>query len=118
MEQIEIVLGRAPDDPQENDPKFQEELEEFSKSLRTAGMTYSQRGMAFDAVDAAGYPLAEFLVTFAKEIGPTLGVILVAWVQGRSGRKVRLKIGDVEAEARTAEEVEGLLQKAKKFQEE
>jgi hypothetical protein len=34
MEQIEIILGRAPDDPQENDPKFQEELREFSKSLR------------------------------------------------------------------------------------
>ncbi|MGC2221827.1 MAG: nucleotide-binding protein [Methylocella sp.] len=38
------------------------------------------------------------------------------WFQARHGRKVRLKIGDVEAEARTAEEVESLLQLAKQFQ--
>lgn len=94
-----------------NDPKFQEGLREFSKSLRTAGVTYSQRAMALDSVDALGYPLPEFLVTLSQAIGPTLGVILVAWLQGRSGRKVRVKIGDVEAEARTVEEVESLLQK-------
>jgi hypothetical protein len=116
MKQIEVALRRAPDDPPVNDPKFQEGLREFSKSLRTAGVTYSQRAMAFDSVDALGYPLPEFLVTLSQAIGPTLGVILVAWLQGRSGRKVRVKIGDVEAEARTVEEVEGLLQKIKQFQ--
>jgi hypothetical protein len=38
------------------------------------------------------------------------------WIHARSGRKVRLTIGDVEAEARTPEEVESLLRIAKQFQ--
>jgi hypothetical protein len=116
MAQIKIVLGRASDDPQENDPKYLEELAEFSKSLRTAGLDYSQRSMAFDAADAVGYPLGEYLVTFTKVAGPILGVILVTWLKGRSGRKVSLKIGDVKAEAQTKEEIDQLLESAKKFQ--
>jgi hypothetical protein len=55
MEKIEIRLQRAPDDPKVPDPKFQEELREFSKALQTAGVDYSQRGMAFDSADALGY---------------------------------------------------------------
>ena len=117
MGKVEISLKRAPDDARVNDPKFQEELTEFSKSLRAAGISYSQHGIAFDAVSAVGYALPEFVVAL-KVIGPTLGVIFVAWLQGRSGRKIRLKIGEVEVEARTAEEVENLLEKAKQFQQE
>jgi hypothetical protein len=68
MEQIEIVLRRATDDPPEDDPKFQEELREFSKSLDAAGVPYSQQAIAFDEVDAVGYPLPEFLVTLGPPI--------------------------------------------------
>ena len=39
------------------------------------------------------------------------------WVTAHYGRKVRLKIGDVEAEGRTVEEIEGLLKQASDFQE-
>jgi hypothetical protein len=120
MEKVEISLKRAPDEARVNDPKFQEELTKFSKSLRAAGISYSQRGMAFDAVDAVGYALPEFVVAL-KAIGPTLGtlgVIFVAYLQGRYGRKIRLKIGEIEVEARTVEEVENLLEKIKQFQQE
>lgn len=37
MDQITIVLSRAADDPQVGEPKFQEELRGFSKSLRATG---------------------------------------------------------------------------------
>ncbi|SDN00205.1 hypothetical protein SAMN05216360_10531 [Methylobacterium phyllostachyos] len=72
--------------------------------------------MAFDSVDAVGFALPEYIIPLAQAVGPTLGVILVAWLQGRAGRKVRLKVGDVEAEARTADEVERLLNKAAEMQ--
>jgi hypothetical protein len=36
-------------------------------------------------------------------------------VQARFGRKVRLKFGDVEAEARTPEEIEELLKRVSAF---
>ena len=61
-EQIAIKLQRAPEDPAENDPKFQEELNEFSKSLRTADVIFAQRGRTFDAIDAHGYELAEYTI--------------------------------------------------------
>jgi hypothetical protein len=111
--EIKLTLQRGPDDPE-----FQEELRAFNKSLHSAGVTFSVPRKHFASAGAHGYQVAEYLITLSQAVGPTLGVILVAWLQGRSGRKVRLKIGDVEAEARTTEEVESLLQRAKEFQEE
>ena len=61
--------------------------------------------------------LGTFTVDLAKTVGPALGalgVAVAAWL-GRYGRKVRLKIGDFEAEARTVEEVEKLMEHAKRF---
>jgi hypothetical protein len=39
-----IELRRADDDPPAHDPEFREELGEFAKSLRLAGVTYSHQG--------------------------------------------------------------------------
>ncbi|RRA02547.1 hypothetical protein [Burkholderia cepacia] len=117
VQEIEILLKRAPDDPAERDPAFQDELRVFSSTLHSAGIRYSQRAMAFDSATAVGYPLAEFII---KELGPAaigvIGTAVGAWVSGRSGRKVRLKIGDIEAEGRTIEEITQLLQHARTFQ--
>jgi hypothetical protein len=43
-------------------------------------------------------------------------VALGAWLKGRYGRKARVKIGDVEAEAQTIKEVGALLAKIQEFQ--
>lgn len=112
---VEVELEGGADDPSADDRAFQEELATFTRSL--AGVIYSQRGMAFDAVDGQGYGLAEFVI---KDLGPSaIGVVTAAvtgWLAGRAGRKARLKFGDVEAEARTPEEVEQLLKSAADFQ--
>jgi hypothetical protein len=65
-----------------------------------------------DSVDAVGGFTGEF-VALVKTLGPPGIAALGGWVAGRSGRKVRLKIGDVEAEAGTREEVEKLLAMAR-----
>jgi hypothetical protein len=59
--------------------------------------------------------LTEFVIPLAQVVAPTLGVVLVAWLRDQSGRRVRLKCSGVEAEARTAAEVEGLLKRAAEF---
>ena len=41
-----------------------------------------------------GFPTA---LQFTATLGPLLGAVLGAWVQSKVGRKVRLKIGDIEA---------------------
>ncbi len=113
---LEIELGSASDDLPINDPGFQHELAIFGGALKAAGVVYSQRGIAFDSVDAHGYPLAEFAI---QHLGlPAIGIVTAAvtgWFAGRAGRKARLKFGDVEAEARTPEEVEQLLKSAAAF---
>ena len=51
----EITLVKAPDDPRENNPVYLKDVAVFSKALHATGVDYSQRGMAFDSVDAQGY---------------------------------------------------------------
>jgi hypothetical protein len=58
----------------------------------------------------------EFLLKLIPMIGPIVGTATGAWLHARYGRKVRLKVGDIEAEAQTREEVETLLEKAQEIQ--
>jgi hypothetical protein len=55
-----------------------------------------------------------------KALGPPvisgLAGYAAAWVQARNGRKVRIRIGEIEAEARSISEIETLLKKAAEFQ--
>lgn len=86
--------------------------------MREARVGYSQRFMMFDAVDAHGFALGEFAI---NTLGPpaisALAALAGAWLQARSGRKIRVKVGNVEAEGRTAEEVEAALRKAVEIKE-
>ena len=116
-EQIRVKLQRAPDDPPENDPKFQDELREFSKSLDAADVDFSQRGRTFDAIGAHGYALAEYTIKqLTPVVIPAVAGAIGIWLQARYGRKVRIKIGSVEAEARTIDEIDKLLKRAADFQ--
>lgn len=116
---VGLRLMRASDDPAVQDSAFQVELRTFSGSLRAAGVRFSQRMMTFDAVDVTGYALAEYVI---KELGPAaigvIGTAAGAWISGRSGRRVRLKLGDIEVEARTVEDVDRLLLRAQAVQDE
>ena len=116
MIQIRIWLKRAPTDPKERDPRYQEELNQFSQALRTVGTVVAQRGVAFDSANVRGYPIGEFVVSF-HTIGPTLEDTLVSWLRSRSGRSIRIKVGEFEAEARKIEEVHALVEAARFFQE-
>ena len=114
---IGIKLKRAPDDPAERDPGFQAELQTFGDLLDSAGIHYSQRTKVQASATVSVYQLAEYVI---KNMGPTaigvVGTAIGAWINGRSGRKVSLKIGNVEVEARTIKEVEQLLQQARTFE--
>jgi hypothetical protein len=63
------------------------------------------------------YDVGMTVIKVAQTLGSIgLGGIAGAWLQAKNGRKVRLKVGDIEAEAQTAEEVERLLAKAQEIQ--
>jgi hypothetical protein len=68
------------------------------------------RGASRDA--GLGPFLMEYALPLAQVVGPVIGGAAAAWLQGRAGRKLRLKVGDIEVEARTVEEVDQLLLRA------
>ena len=117
-----LCLEPALDEPRHGDKAFQQELRVFSSSLQATGLKFSQRAMAFDSVDGGGFPQPEFAITLQTVLQPAViapvATLCGAWLQARFGRKVRLKIGDIEAEGRSEKEVAALLQRAAAFQDE
>jgi hypothetical protein len=117
MVQLEIVLKRSPHDPKERDPRYQEELRKFSKSLRAVGTIVAQRGIAFDSANVRGYPVGQFVVSFDQRIGSRLEPILTEWLLRQFGRRVQVKMGEFEAEAGSTKEIKILMQTAGFYQE-
>jgi len=98
------------------------ELRALIEAIQSKGFKVGVTLEGLDAATGSGEDLATYTalaVQLVKSGGPLIGVIgiaLGAWITGRNGRKVRLKIGDIEAEARTEKEVLSLLEKAQEIQ--
>ena len=117
-ERIEIQLIPAPDDAAPNSAEYQAELDGFYKILRSRGVV-PQR--VLETLEAAVGPgetamwLGQFVIVaktatpIVAIIGPALGTVIGVWLHNRYGRKVRMKIGDIEVEAQTMDEVRELL---------
>lgn len=57
----------------------------------------------------------EFLIPMTQVIAPFLTAAVVAGVGRRNGRKLRLKVGDIEVEGNTEEDIKLLIAKAKEL---
>lgn len=112
---LTFSLVPAPSDPEIESAEIQNAFRSFEHVLGTKGVKVSAHVIIRKAIGSASSYLGDFVIPLAQVVGPTLGVVFVAWIQGRSGRKVRVKIGDVEVEAGTAKEVEELFEKAQQL---
>jgi hypothetical protein len=95
------------------DQDFQAALTSFASEVRKAGVPIAQSAIAFDSADSHGFPLPDFTIAILVLGPPTIAAIAAAagtWVQARYGRKVRLRVGDTEAEGRSAAEIVQLLE--------
>lgn len=116
-----LVLSLIPSDadPPVRSRQYQRELEQFHDALSGHGVKVSSLVHLEESVNPETPYLGTFTVEFVKTLVPLAGVIgaaVGAWLHARMGRKVRLKIGEIEAEAQTIEEVQELLNRARKFQ--
>ena len=109
---LQLTFIRAADDPRVSDPEFQQGLRSFSAALSDAGIVYSQRVKFADSANGGGHPLGEYFISLAQVIRPIVGVAVGAWIQGRAGRKVRLKVGDIELEANGPADIDHLVAQA------
>jgi hypothetical protein len=72
------------------------------RSLRIGSETTQATSRRFQTSAVARYPLPEFVIVLGPAVIAATAAVCGAWVTARYGRKVRLKIGDMEAEGRTA----------------
>lgn len=104
--EFRLVLVPAPDDPPLFSAEYQRELADFGEMLRAQDIEVSSRYCTFDAVGAGGGLSGEFILRVLTIVGPPLITGLAGWLGGRSGRKYRVKFGEIEAEGSTTKEAE------------
>lgn len=99
-----------------NDPRARALSQKTTWELEAAGISPSLQ--VYTRSDPAVAVLSSFgpyLVPIVQIVIPTLGAILTAWVKA-PGRKVMVKIGDMQIEATSVEDVERLISKLKTLQ--
>jgi hypothetical protein len=109
---LRLTLVRSGDDEAAFSPGYQAELRQFYQLVRADGIRISAVAFAMGSVGAGGGLVGEFIIPLAQVIGPVLAGAAVAWLQGRAARRLRVKVGDVEVEARTPEDIGQLLKQA------
>ena len=114
---VTIRLVPEADEPPVFSHDFQAEFRSLKTSLSQDGVEAEAPFMALDSADAVSGYTGELLIPFIQFVGPVVGVVVGAWLQSKAGRKVRIKIGDVEIEATTKnsltkEELDKILQRA------
>ncbi len=116
---LSVALITAPDEPPFVTPEAREAILKFQRSFAAYGINVEWRQPLERRGAGAPLspPLGELLLQAAATIGPIVGTAVGVWLQGKYGRKVRLKIGEIEAEAQTVEEVEKLIDRALELQE-
>ena len=110
-EKFEIILVGSDEDELYSE-EYQKELSEFA---RQANIT-SQRRTTHDGFSGGSWGLGEFIINHADALIGALGGVAASWIGRRSGRKLRLKVGDTELEANTQKDLEKLVEYAKELQ--
>lgn len=104
---LQVYLVRAVDGEA---PMFSAEYQDVLRQFSRATRPTSQRGFAMDSIDAVGGGLGEFLFKGGSLLLPVIGPAAVAYLTGRFGRKVKMKVKDVEVEAASVEQLQEILE--------
>ncbi|MCU1268809.1 MAG: hypothetical protein JWN74_103 [Acidobacteriaceae bacterium] len=112
-EKLSIQLLPSIEDEPLRSAECQAALAAFAKELQANGMNPSM-GMHFqESAESHSFLLGSFSLELGKVIVVPICTAAGIWLHAKYGRKVRLKIGETEAEGQTVEEVKQLLEYAK-----
>jgi hypothetical protein len=117
LDEIKFVLKRSPEDGPQFSREHQASIGEVFTAFSKEGIKIQPRAFAMDAVDAVGGATGEFMA-FAKVLGPAIVAALGGWLAGRNGRKVKIKVGEIEAEANSVKELDEVLERVGKIKHE
>jgi hypothetical protein len=85
--------------------------------LRLRGVAVSTPMFSGEAETAAGCYAGEFVIPLRWAAEAPVETVLDAWFEGRPGRVVRLRVGDLQAEAWSTQEAETFLRSAQQLRE-
>jgi hypothetical protein len=108
--QVAIWLDRSPDDARTFTRDHQAELYEvIGPLLRDKELKVKAPFMALDSADAVSGYIGQLVIPLAMIVSPVVTHVLVAWLQRKPGRKIRVEFhpnGKVKTvEAQTEEQV-------------
>jgi hypothetical protein len=116
-DEIKIFLKRSTEDGPQFSREYQVSIGEVFTAFENEGIKIQPRAFAMDAVDAVGGATGEF-IAFATVLGPAIVAALGGWLAGRNGRKVKIKVGEIEAEANSVKELDEVLERVGKIKHE
>jgi hypothetical protein len=114
LDGIRFILKRSPEDEPQFSREYQAEMGKVFTAFHNEGIKIQTTAFAMDAVDAVGGATGEFLA-FAKILGPATIAAVGGWLAGRNGRKVKIKVGEIEAEANSVKQLDEVLERVEKI---
>ncbi len=108
-----LILERSDEDAELFSEEYQKELSNFASQADIS----SQRRQTNDSFSGGSWALGEFLFSNVGSLIEALAILGAAWIQRRSGRKLRIKVGEVEIEANNKKEIEQMISHIRDLQE-
>lgn len=108
---ISLKLIPAPDDPDLKDDDYQRGLANVEDALRSESDTVHASAFVQKSIVGGSWLAGDFVV-IAQALGGAAFTMLGVWLKSKLGRRVKVRVGDIEAEASTPEELERLLERA------
>lgn len=109
--QFTLSFVAASDDPDYRDTAYQSELHAIDGALRERGLRPQARANFQKSATGGSWLTGDFLLPLTALAVPLAG-LLGSWLTARLGRKVRVKVGEIEVEAANVAEADELLKKA------
>jgi hypothetical protein len=115
--ELQISMIPSPEDPPWRSDDYQSELRKLGLALRGGGLEIHEVG-SHPVRSGETSPISgEWRVKLGATLEPILKAPVGFWLQARRGRTARLKIGEIEADVRTAEELARVIKIANCYQE-
>ena len=115
--ELQISMIPSPEDPPWRSDDYQSELRNLGQALKADGLEIHEVGS--HPVRSGGTPPSsgEWKVELDAMLEPTLKAPVGSWLQARRGRTARLRIGEIEADVRTVEELARVIKIAECYEE-
>jgi hypothetical protein len=114
--ELQISMIPSPEDPPWRSDDYQSELRELGLALRGDGLEICEVG-SHPVRSGETSPISgEWRIKLGAMLEPILKAPVGSWLQARRGRTARLRIGEIEADVRTAEEFARVIKIAKCYQ--